>query len=225
MVRAMNRTAILAMALVAVLAPSLAEAEGTALPDKRETFGGVVAPATMPRASSSLYGFVGLPDLGAGYRQGLSAFEIEGRAKFNYLQLAIAVEVLGKYALVHSGELDVAPFLGVGFVADTGSRYFDTSNFGYLGIRALGGLAATYRLGDTLRLVGQLDIPYDFVFNSEGGLKFTPVAGGGAEIYLGEDISGLLLGQLGVDVIKEPSGVAVARLGYAVRLGLGFRLF
>jgi hypothetical protein len=225
MVRPMNRPAILALALVAALVPSLAGAEGSSLPDKRETFGGVVAPATLPRASSALYGFVGLPDLGAGYRQGLSDFEIEARAKFNYLQLALALEVLGKYALVRQGELDVAPFLGVGFVGDTGSRYFDTSNFAYLGIRALGGLAATYRLGDTLRLVGQLDVPYDFVLGSEGGLRFTPVAGGGAEIYLGEDISGLLLGQLGVDTMKEPSGVPVTRLGYAVRLGLGFRLF
>jgi hypothetical protein len=222
----MNRPATLTVILATAFAPSLAGAEGTPpLPDKRETFGGVVAPAALPVASSSLYAFVGLPDLGVGYRQGFSDFEIEARAKLNYLQLAFAAEVLGKYALARQGGLDVAPFLGVGFVADSGARYFDPVNFSYLGIRALGGLAVTYRLGDTVRLVGQLDVPFDFPLGPQGGSKFNPLAGGGAEIYLGEDFSGLLLGQLGLDVMKEPGGVPQTRLGYAIRLGLGWRLF
>jgi hypothetical protein len=61
--------------------------------------------------------------------------------------------------------------------------------------------------------------------NHAAGGEFTPTAGFGAEMLLGKQLSGLLLGQLGLDVIKEPLGVTQVRPAWAIRLGLGFRLF
>jgi hypothetical protein len=52
-----------------------------------------------------------------------------------------------------------------------------------------------------------------------------PLAGGGVEIYLGEELSLSAVGELGVDVLKEVRGVPEVRLGYGVRLGLGVRFF
>ncbi len=51
------------------------------------------------------------------------------------------------------------------------------------------------------------------------------MAGGGAEVYLGEDLSLSAVGELGVEIFKELRGVTQTRLGYGVRLGLGVRLF
>lgn len=226
MVHSMNRflwASFLVVAVVSVSEP--ARAAELSLPDKRETFGAVVAPAALPTASSAAYGYVGAPELGIGYRQGFGALELETRVRVNYMLLTGALEGLAKYSLIHEARLGVAPFLGVGFVANSGARYLDANNFAYLGLRALGGVTVSYLLMDTVRAVGQLEVPLDFPLARQGGSKFTPLAGGGAEIYLGQDFTGLLMGQLGVDVLKEPGGIPLTRLGYAVQLGFGYRLF
>ena len=195
------------------------------LPDRRETFGGVLAPAALPFASSSAYALLGVPELAGGYRQGFRGFEIEGRVRLDYVLLAGALEGVVKVALLHTARLDLAPFLGVGFVANSGLAYLDASNFAYVGARALGGISASYLVMETVRLVGVLEVPVDFSLSPSRGRKFTPLAGAGAEIYLGQDMTGLVLGQLGANLVQAPGGPVETRLGYAVRLGLGFRLF
>ena len=47
----------------------------------------------------------------------------------------------------------------------------------------------------------------------------------GAEVHLGGNMSGFVMANVGLDAIKEPLGVTQYRTGWAIRLGLGFRLF
>jgi len=217
--------AVLALSLVLVTSASASTPrEEDALSNKQEAFGAVGAPPALPAGANALYGFLGVPEVGAGYRQGFGRYEIEARARFNYLQLSVAAEFLTRYAVPRTGPLELAPFLGLGIVGNSGSTYFDTVNFPYVGFRAVGGLVAGYRLTETLCLLGELDVPFDRPLFS-GGAKLAPVLGGGAELYLARDFSVLALGQLGVDVAKLPSGESVIRLGYAVRIGLGYRIF
>ena len=44
--------------------------------------GGVMAPASLPAGTNALYGFVGAPELGVGYRQGFGLVEFEARGVF-----------------------------------------------------------------------------------------------------------------------------------------------
>src|SRR5689334_19489007 len=70
--------------------PPLIEAERpkpTPPPGPEDSVGAVFAPALMPRGSMSVYGMVGAPELGAGYRQGFKWAELEVRALINYLTL------------------------------------------------------------------------------------------------------------------------------------------
>ncbi len=216
-----------ALALVIVLACSRAQGASRdflGLADRRETFGAVLAPAALPEGANAFYAFVGLPEVGGGYRQGFSRFEVEGRARLDYLRLSLAVEGVGRYALPAQGPVELAPYLGLGVVGNTGSRYFDEANFGYVGLRAVGGLVVSYRLMETLRIVGALDVTFDLPLGT-GGYRFTPLAGGGVELYVGKDNSLLALGQLGADVMRPPVGFSTSRLGYTVKLGVGYRVF
>lgn len=193
--------------------------------EKSDSFGAVVAPATLPRGSTAVYGYGGAQEIAAGFRQGLAVFEVEARARFNYFLIAFSAELVLRHTFYRSSAAELAPYLGAGFVYDAGARYFRSGNFEYSGIRALGGLIATYKIAETVRAVGELDVPMDFVLNPAHGYRFFPLAGGGAEVYLGPDITGLLMAQLGVDVLREPLGDPVFYLGYQFRIGLGFRLF
>jgi hypothetical protein len=193
--------------------------------DRKETFGAVVGPAALPSGASAAYGYVGAPEVGAGYRQGVGPFELEGRATFNYLLVSFGLDVLAKYTVYRSGPFEVAPNLGLGLVLDTGSEYFDRANFNYTGLRPRVGAVASYKLVETVRGIAALDIPIAFSLNPGGGVHATPLLGVGAEIYVGEDITALMMGQLGVDSIKEPLGVAQTRLGYQLKLGVGWRFF
>lgn len=221
----------LACALVLLAVPGRALAqEAGALPDfgvsERETqFGGVVAPVALPSGGAAAYGYVGAPEVGGGYRQGLSGLEIEGRAAFNYLMLSLAAEGLVRIPVYREGAVAVAPTVGLGLVYDTGSRYYDRSNFQFFGVRPRVGVLATYRVAETVQAIGALDVPWSIPLGAGGGGHLTPLAGGGAEIFLGDEISALVMGQLGLDAIKEPLGVTQYRVGWQVKLGVGFRLF
>ena len=54
-------------------------------PDKKETFGAVVGPSTLPAGATAAYAYVGLPEVGVGFRQGLWFGEWEARARANFL--------------------------------------------------------------------------------------------------------------------------------------------
>jgi hypothetical protein len=220
------RETVAATGLTFILAASWASAaRGSTSGDKRQNFGALAAPATLPEGAASAYVYGGAQELAAGYRQGVSSVEVEARAKFNYFLISFAFEVLLKHVIAANESAALAPFLGVGFVHDTGSRYFISDNFKYTGARVLAGAIATYRVSSAVSAIAELDVPLDLSFSPPQVARWTGLAGGGAEIYLGSDFTALLMGQLGVSVAREPLGVPQWSVGYQVRAGFGYRFF
>lgn len=214
------RTPVVLLGLVVSTA-----ANGQTIEDKQQSFGAFLAPAVLPSGSSAAYAYAGVPRVGGGYRQGFGLFEIDARMELDYFALAIAAEVYGKYLAYTEGPMQLAPSLGLGVVFDSGSRYIDEYNFGYVGLRLVPGGRLSYRVAETASVVGDLSVPIDISFAPGGGSRYTPLVGGGGELYLGDDITAAALAQLGVDVIKEPLGVPQARFAFALRVGLGYRFF
>jgi hypothetical protein len=193
--------------------------------DRVETFGAVASPVALPPGGAATYGYVGVPEVGAGYRLGVGAVELEGRLRFNYFDVSIAGEALLKYAVYHQGRWDAAPIIGLGLVGNAGATYIDTSNFSYFGLRVLPGGILGYRLADSVRALAEVDVPVDVALNAAGGSRIGALAGGGAEIYIGEDVSALLLAQGGFEALKPPNTAFLYRFDYQVTIGLGWRLF
>ncbi|MBI3184993.1 MAG: hypothetical protein HYZ28_22865 [Myxococcales bacterium] len=194
-------------------------------PSSREELGAAFAPAAMRAGSSSLYGFLGGPEVGGAYRQGIGPLEFEGRASFDYLALAFAGEAIGKLTVYREGIAEIAPSLGLGLTYDTGSRYVDPENFQYLGLRLRAGLLSTIRVAETARVLVALDVPWDLPLSPALGARFRSLLGGGAEFFLGQEMTGAVLAQLGAEVIKEPLGEPKVRPAWQIKLGLGWRLF
>jgi hypothetical protein len=179
----------------------------------------------MPSGASSAYVLAGAPEVGGGYRQGTGGFELEARAALNWVQLALSLEAIAKVTVLRKGSFELAPQVGLGLVYDTGARYLDRANFQFFGLRPRVGVVGTMKFGETANGILAFDLPWAISVNPSGGTQAGALIGGGGEIYLGEDITGLVIGQLGIDGIKEPLGVTQIRLGYALKLGIGFRLF
>ena len=195
-------------------------------PGPEEGIGGVFAPAIMPRGSMAVYALLGAPDIGVGFRQGIQQFEVEARLWLNYLQASALIEIGGKISAYRRGILEFVPNLAVGLEANSGSRYFDGQNFGYVAIRPRVALITAIRFTEVATGLFLIDVPWAIpVTNAGAGGHFTPMAGFGAEMQLGKTLSAMLLGQAGLDIIKEPLGVTQLRPAWAIRLGLGFRLF
>jgi hypothetical protein len=189
-------------------------------------FGAFSAPAVLPSGAASTYAYAGAPSVGIGYRQGLGGYlELEGRLELDYFALSLTPQGYAKLVAFEHDRLQVAPLVGIGAVLNSGTRYIDDENFTYFGIRVIPGANLSYRIAEIAALVGELRVPVDFSVAPSGGSRVTPLLGGGAEIFLGDDVTAGIVGQLGVDVIKEPLGVPQTRLGYSVRIGLGYRLF
>src|SRR5512140_2071130 len=147
---AMGRASGLAVGL-ALATGAMAQEE--ALSDKHQTFGAALAPAALPAGAIASYAFFGAPELGGGYRQGFGAFELEGRARFDYFRVALAAELVGKGPVYRGSALDVAPSFGFGLVYDTGQRYLDAANFQYFGLRLVAGAVASYKISETVRAI------------------------------------------------------------------------
>ena len=211
--------------LLGLAPPAYAAKKSSDPADSEEPLGAIVAPASLPQGGSAIYAYGGVPDVAVGYRQGVSVVELEARAKLNYFLLSFAFEVLLKSTVASDNSSALAPYLGVGVVYDSGSHYITSVNFQYTAIRALAGLIYTYRLADLATVIVELDAPLDLTLNPAHGARFTPLVGGGVEVNLSPTVSGLLMGQLGVDYLKEPLGAPQWSLGYQVRAGFGFRLF
>lgn len=215
--------------LIGVLAGLLpavgAAAEGAAPRREELPFGAVVAPAALPDGATALYGYAGAPEVGAGFRQGIVGFELEARARFNWFQVSGVLEVVGRRQVWTRGPLAVAPSLGLGLVLNSGATGLDEDNFSGVLLRLSPGAVASYRLAEPLALVGQVDLPFDLGLSPTGARRFQALAGGGAEVYVGSDLTLSAVGQLGVETFKEQRGVADTRLGWALRVGLGVRLF
>lgn len=216
----MNTSALL---LTLVLASSGNELNVVSEPELPKSGMGALAPAALPPGAISAYGLLGAPDVQVGYRQGISLFELEARASFNYLAASFAVDVGARMAIYRRGMLTLAPAVSVGLVLNSGATYFDARNFGYTGLKARVGFWGSLAFSEVVSGIFLAELPWTFAF--QGGYQATPTAGAGAEFQLTKELTGLVLGQFGLDVIKEPVGFAYLRPGWAVRLGLGYRFF
>lgn len=195
----------------------------TSAPPAR-VMGGVAAPAALPAGTLAVYGQVGAPEVGAGFRQGFSAFELEGRALFNIFEISALVEGAFKLPLVAKDRVAISLPVAVGLKLDSGSRYFDRANFGYVGLRPRVGAVVSYSFSDTIAGLAFIDVPLSLALNVRGA-QFTPTIGAGGEFHIGGSISLLVSGHIGVDVTKEPLGVPQTRPAWGARLGVGYRIF
>ncbi len=220
----MMRTAWL-LALVLTLPAASAAQEAKLSIREAWSFGGVAAPAMMPEGMTSLYGYVGVPEMGLGFRQGIWGFELEARARLDYFRLAGIFEGGIRRQVLVRGDLSLAPALSLGLVFNSGSEYLDEDNYPGVLLRISPGAVAGWRVAETVTVVGLVDLPIDLGLSPSGARRFQALVGGGPEIYLGQDVTLLVAGQLGVESFKAPRESAVTRLGYQLRLGIGTRLF
>ncbi len=220
---------MLALTLLVVLPlaadPSPAEPVPTSVNHQPATErGGAVAPAALPGGSMAFWGTIGAPEVAAGYRQGFSILEFEAIARFHYLELSATAEAGVRLAAWKSARTIVAPTFSLGLKLNSGARAFDPYNFGYVALRPRAGLVTSIAVSDVLQVLALVDVPWAIALNVQG-FQVTPTVGAGVEFSLNQKLSLVGVGQLGVDLIKEPLGVVVPRLGWAVRLGVGYRLF
>ncbi|NMO21302.1 hypothetical protein HPC49_40110 [Pyxidicoccus fallax] len=192
---------------------------------EEDRLGAVVAPVTLPSGTTALYGFVGAPELGVGFRQGFGGFEMEARGRLNWFQLSAVLELGARLRVLERGPLTLAPTLGLGVVLNSGATYMDELNFSGVLVRVTPGLVAGYRVADTVTLLGLVDLPVDIGLSEDQARRFQALGGGGVEVYLGSNLSVLLAGQLGLETFRERPGAGETRLGWSTRLGLGARLF
>ena len=210
--------------VTALLISMLLTADPEPLPEDAKQLGAVVAPASLPKGTLALYALVGAPDVGVGYRQGISGIELEAKALFNVLELSGLVEGGVKVPVFRGERLSLAPGVAVGVKLDSGSKYFDRANFTYFGIRPRVSLNATYTFSDLVEGIAQLEVPLTIPLTARG-IQFSPTLGAGAEVHVGDKLSVLATAHVGVDFIKEPLGVPQTRAAWAIRLGVGYRLF
>lgn len=224
----MTRPALLLPLLLLPLTAHAQVIDSVAVPtaaERQQSFGAVAGPAALPDGSMAFYGYVGAPELGAGVRSGLSIMEVEGRARVDYFRASLGLEGLVRARVYARGPLTLAPTLGVGLVLNAGATWLDEDNFDGVFFRVLPGFVASYRVSETVQLLGLADLPLDLGLSDGDARRFQALGGGGVEAFIGEDFTLLVAGQLGVDVLRERPSASETRLGYALRVGVGFRLF
>jgi len=204
------------------LVPALAMAQ---VPEMEPERFAAQAPAALPDGTTAFFGWVGMPELGAGFRQGIGGWEMGARARVDALRLAAVLEATGRRQLWTHGALALAPELGLGLTLDSGSRYVDDAGFSGVFLRVSPGVVATWRALERLAAVGLVEVPVDVGINPTGFWRVKALGGGGAEVSLGDDLSLLAVGLVGLEAFRTEANGVQARLGYGVRLGLGVRLF
>jgi hypothetical protein len=220
----MTRPAFPLLALLFLSTPALAQER--ALPrSEKWSFGAVLAPVTMPEDMTSLYGYVGVPEMGAGFRQGLDGLELEVKAKLDYFRLAGIFEVGARREVLTGETAALAPTMSLGLVLNSGTDYLDTENFGGVLLRLSPGLVGGWRAGETVMLLGLVDVPIDIGLSPSGAWRIQNLVGGGPEIYLGQGVTLLLTGQIGLEHFREERRDWNTRLAYQIRLGIGSRMF
>ena len=183
-----------------------------------------MAPASLPAGTLAFWGLLGAPDIGVGYRQGFAGFELNAGVTFNYLLLSTIFEAGVRIPVLRRDRLQIAPLAALGLEFNSGSTYFDPANFASVALRPRVGAVVSYLVSDTVQALLMVDAPWAISLNVTGA-HFSPTLGAGAEFHLGGRLSVLALGQIGVDVLKEPLGVTQVRPAWAFRLGFGYRLF
>lgn len=217
---------LLGLSLLAVTSTARGQTPGTStyLEDKHQSFGAFASPAALPNGATAAYAFAGVPEVGAGFRQGFGLFEGQARLVLDYFTLAATLEGEARFLAYDRNQLRIAPSLAVGATFDAGARYIDELNFGHVGLKLTPGGTVSWKVAETANLIGELRVPIDVPLTTSG-LRVTPLMGGGAELYLGDDISAGALADFGLDVVKEPQGVPQTRFAFALRVGLGYRFF
>lgn len=186
--------------------------------------GGTVAPAALGAGTIALYGYVGAPEVAVGYRQGFAPFEVEGRLVFNVFEVSALLEGGAKVPLLRRGRLLVAVGGMLGLKANSGATYYDLGNFASWALRpAILGLLS-YELSEVVAAVARAEVPLAVSLDVRG-VQFTPTLSLGGEAHLGQGVSLLVLGRLGLDAREGPSGWAQARVAWGVQLGVGYRVF
>lgn len=191
--------------------------------ESSRVLGGVLAPAKLPAGTIALYGFVGAPELGAGFRQGFDALELEARALFNVFQLSATVEGGVRLGVYQRDRLQLAPTASLGLAFNSGSTYFDAANFGSVSLRPRVGGTLSYSFSDLVAGLIYAELPW--AIGLSGGHQVTPILGAGAEFYLGGSLSLLVAAHAGVDLVQAPGAEAFTRPAWGLRLGLGHRVF
>lgn len=187
--------------------------------------GGVMAPASLPAGTNALYGFVGAPDVGVGYRQGFGLIELEARGVFNIFEVSVIGEVGLKFGVFRADKLRLAPGVALGLELNSGARYIDAFNFGFVGLRPRIALNASYDFTETISGIAQLELPVSIAL-TVAGFQVTPLVGAGAEFHLGSSLSLLVSAHLGFDATKGREDVDPHyRVAWAGRLGIGYRIF
>jgi hypothetical protein len=220
----MTRPAFRILLLLALSTSALAQ-ERPAPGREKWSLGAVVAPVTMPEGMTSLYGYVGVPEMGAGFRQGLDGLEVEAKARLDYFRLAGIFEVGARREVLRGESAALAPTMSLGLVLNSGSDYLDEENFGGVLLRLSPGLVSGWRAGETVVLVGLVDVPFDIGLSPTGAWRIQTLVGGGPEIYLGQGVTLLVSGQIGLEHLREERREWDTRLAYQIRLGIGSRMF
>lgn len=201
-----------------------AEPEKSEAKDDVATKGAAVAPAALPAGSIAFWGLLGAPEVAVGYRQGFSLLEFEASARFHYLEVSGTVEAGVRIAAWKRERTIIAPTASIGFKANSGVRAFDPYNFRFFALRPKVGLVTSIALSEVVQVSFSAELPWAIALNVTG-FQFTPTVGAGAEFSLSPKLSLAGQGQIGIDVVKEPLGVATPRVAWAVRFGVGYRLF
>lgn len=201
---------------------TVSEPTVSSMTDRR--VGGVLAPAALPAGAMAVYGLLGAPEIGGGFRQGFQYFEIEARVMINYLLGAGVLEAGVKVPVYDKGMFQMAPTVALGIEGNSGTRYYDRANFSYVALRPRVGFITSVRFSDTIAGLVLFDLPWSVAVTTAGS-HVVPTLGAGVEGHLGGNLSGFFMANVGLDAIKEPLGVVQYRPAWAVRLGLGFRLF
>jgi len=135
---------------------------------------------------TALYGYVGVPEMGLGFRQGISGFELEARARLDYFRLAGIFDGGVRRQVLVRGDLSLAAALSLGLVLNSGSEYLDEDNFPSAMVRISPGAVAGWRVAETVTMVGLVDQPIDLGLSPSGARRFQALAGGGL-VHVGRE--------------------------------------
>lgn len=192
---------------------------------QEENFGAVLSPLVLPRGGSSVFGWLGVPDIAAGYRHGLGKVELEGRATLNYYWVSLALEGRMRLAVYRKDKWEVGIPLGVGLVLSPGAHWVDDDGVNYVGIRGTLGAMAIYRLSETIHPIFEFEAFNDFALTNAGTHNANIVAGGGVEVYLARGWSALFSARLGWNGVQDQLEPLKSQAAVQIRLGIGYRLF
>lgn len=197
----------------------------------RAAGGGVLGPAVLPAGSTSTMAWVGIPEVGGAWRQGLAGgeSEVEVRLQLDYLLLAGSLEGFTRRQFGWA-EGHLVPEVGGGVVLDSGARYVFDSNLPGAYLRLSPGLvysrvvdAGSRYDPDYFVVTGKVGLPVDLGVSTPGAWRWLFTAGVGLEHGVGRNL--WLMGGIdfGVGPSQRPHEELTATGFFHLRVGVGFR--